>query len=625
MSGRVAFPAAAFLWAALVGIGQAQDFESTPVTNDFGQTINLLVPRTAIQPSEVAVVVNDNDPQSVDVGNYYSLRHNIGAANVIHVAFPAGRDVISEAEFTALKSQVDAQLSPGIQAYAITWSRPWKVGAGMGVTSAFALGYNAKYVASSVCNYTAQVPYYNSASTRPYTDHGIRPAMMVGGETAEYARALVDRGVSAQQNFPVGDGYFLRTTDSLRSVRHQDFVSTVNGWNRPDALRMSYIDNATGSRLDYLEHTPNVLFYLTGLATVPQVQTNQYVPGAAADHLTSAGGILFGGTQTSVLRWLEAGATASYGTVVEPCNFTQKFPAASILVKNYFGGGTILEAYWKSVNQPGEGLFVGDPLARPFGTRAAFVNGALSVTTTILKPGKVYSLAGADTSAGPYTTLQSNISVAQSGYKTISDISAPYAYYRLAETTDTAVPTVAITNPADGAVLQGSVGLTVAASDNSGSIASVTYAVNGVTQATDSTAPYAFNWNTMNVGNGNHVLTATARDAAGNVGSTSKAVVVSNAADSIAPTVSITSPAPGTSLKKGKSIPVQVAVQDNVGVVRVELYVDGVLYGKSTTSPFAINLNLNSKSVASGTHWLVSKAYDAAGNAGSSAAVSVVK
>ena len=29
----------------------------------------------------------------------------------------------------------------------------------------------------------------------------------------------------------------------------------------------------------------------------------------------------------SSLKWLEAGATASYGTVVEPCSFPQKFPS----------------------------------------------------------------------------------------------------------------------------------------------------------------------------------------------------------------------------------------------------------------------------------------------------------
>jgi hypothetical protein len=70
----------------------------------------------------------------------------------------------------------------------------------------------------------------------------------------------------------------------------------------------------------------------------------------------------------SILRWLEAGAIASYGTVTEPCARQQKFPQASVLVKNYFLGNTAVEAYLKSVQWPAQGVFVGDPLARPFGT-----------------------------------------------------------------------------------------------------------------------------------------------------------------------------------------------------------------------------------------------------------------
>ena len=29
-------------------------------------------------------------------------------------------------------------------------------------------------------------------------------------------------------------------------------------------------------------------------------------------------------------------------------------------------GDTLIEAYWKSVQQPGEGIFIGEPLARPW-------------------------------------------------------------------------------------------------------------------------------------------------------------------------------------------------------------------------------------------------------------------
>ena len=46
-----------------------------------------------------------------------------------------------------------------------------------------------------------------------------------------------------------------------------------------------------------------------------------------ADTLTSFGGMIFENTdQTPLLAFLEAGASGSYGTVVEPCNYTAKFP-----------------------------------------------------------------------------------------------------------------------------------------------------------------------------------------------------------------------------------------------------------------------------------------------------------
>jgi hypothetical protein len=37
------------------------------------------------------------------------------------------------------------------------------------------------------------------------------------------------------------------------------------------------------------------------------------------------------------------------------------------LFNHYLKGDTLLEAYWKSVAMPGQGLFIGEPLARPYG------------------------------------------------------------------------------------------------------------------------------------------------------------------------------------------------------------------------------------------------------------------
>jgi uncharacterized protein (TIGR03790 family) len=68
----------------------------------------------------------------------------------------------------------------------------------------------------------------------------------------------------------------------------------------------------------------------------------------------------------SALAWIQQGATASYGSVSEPCNLLEKFPEVGILFEHYLHGETALEAYWKSVAMPGQGLFVGEPLVRPF-------------------------------------------------------------------------------------------------------------------------------------------------------------------------------------------------------------------------------------------------------------------
>ena len=123
-------------------------------------------------------------------------------------------------------------------------------------------------------------------------------------------------------------------------------------------------------KADALRGKPDVLFYLTGAVSVPDIDTNHYRPGAVADHLTSSGGQLTDSRQMSSLRWLEAGATGSYGAVTEPCNFPSKFPDPGVLIATYLTGATLIEAYWKSVEMPGQGIFIGEPLARPFGGHA---------------------------------------------------------------------------------------------------------------------------------------------------------------------------------------------------------------------------------------------------------------
>ncbi len=306
--------------------------------------------------AQLAVIVNDSDPLSVRIGQYYQRARGIPAQNMVHVNFPAGNPGLSPREFNAVKAQVDKQTPAQVQAYALTWAAPYRVGC-MSITTAFAAGYDKGFCAKG-CKPTRASPYYDSDSRTPYTSFGWRPAMALAGDDFDQVRALIERGVAADGTYPAGTGYLLSTSDKARNVRALVYPAVVRYFG--SRVRLEEI------QANSLTHRQDVLFYFTGLKQVPDIDMNRYLPGAIADHLTSSGGRLTDSRQMSSLAWLRAGATGSYGTVVEPCAFPQKFPNPGVVLQHYLNGETLIESYWKSVAWPGQGIFIGEPLARPF-------------------------------------------------------------------------------------------------------------------------------------------------------------------------------------------------------------------------------------------------------------------
>ncbi len=314
------------------------------------------LPRTGLDAAELALVINEEDPLSREIGAYYAKARRIPPQNVIRVRFAPGRAALPRQEFEALREEILRATPPQAQAYAVAWTRPWRAGC-MSLTSALAFGFDERFC-SRQCGATAASPYFNSASLYPARDHGMRPAMLLAAENFEQAKALIDRGVAADSSFPAGRAYLLETPDRARSVRAAAFEQTARELGGVFPVEVEQAAAISGR--------DDVLFYFTGLARVPALETLAFLPGALADHLTSFGGQLTDSSQMSSLRWLEAGATASYGTVVEPCNHPQKFPLPVAAMFYYATGATAIEAYWKSVAWPGEGVFIGEPLARPF-------------------------------------------------------------------------------------------------------------------------------------------------------------------------------------------------------------------------------------------------------------------
>jgi len=316
---------------------------------------------SALTAAQLGVVINTADPLSTALGDYYVQRRHIPAGNVSRVSFDAHRDDMPAEEFRALKARVDAQLPAGVQAYALTWTQPYRVGC-MSITSAFAFGFDRGYCASG-CAPTRVSAYFDSASEAPYADLHFRPAMSIAAGTVDEGRRLVDRGVRSDGSLPRGSAYLVRSGDPDRDVRlagYADAAMVAAG-----RVRAQVVDGPG------LRNRDDVMFYFIGAAQVPDLRSNRFLPGAVADHLTSVGGMLGDSPQMSSLRWLEAGATGSYGTVVEPCNIVAKFPDPAVLMAHYLSGETLLESYWKSVAMPGQGIFIGEPLASPYRRAAA--------------------------------------------------------------------------------------------------------------------------------------------------------------------------------------------------------------------------------------------------------------
>jgi spore germination protein len=83
--------------------------------------------------------------------------------------------------------------------------------------------------------------------------------------------------------------------------------------------------------------------------------------------------------------------------------------------------------------------------------------------------------------------------------------------------------------------------------------------------------------------------------------------------DSIAPTVSISSPSNGGSLLKTQRI--EAIASDNIGVVRVEFYVNDTLLATDTAAPYVVYWN--TRRIAPGIYVIKAVAYDASGNSAS--------
>jgi uncharacterized protein (TIGR03790 family) len=359
----------------------------------------------------VVVVVNQNSTNSVQLGNYYCERRQIPPQNVLRVNWTGSNIQWTKSEFeTVLLNPLLAmlsarQLTNQIDYVLLSMDLPYRVvhtgsvteSGNNSTTSALFYGFKPDFSVPSFglpsCNlpaassnsYAGSEAVFRATPLGAINSNSFLVSMLTSSNLAA-AKLVIDRAVTSDSSMPTQPVFLGHSDDRLRNIRYWLFDDAIFNAR----LRGNYAIQATN-----VNH-PNSLGSIAGYESGIQwgtVGSGIFLPGAMADNITSFSGQIFEQPNNpeghlTALAFLNAGAAGSYGTIVEPCAWLQKFPSP----QNYFyqaRGFTLAECYYQSVTNPYQGLLLGEPLAAPYALRpsAAWnnlpLNAVLSGTTNL--------------------------------------------------------------------------------------------------------------------------------------------------------------------------------------------------------------------------------------------------
>ena len=346
----------------------------------------------------VAVVVNQNSTNSVQLGNYYCEQRGVPPQNLLRINWTGTNTVWNRSNFETnlLNPLVSMLASRGltnqVDYVVLSMDIPYRTTATNGVngtTTALFYGFKPDDLANSCSLPNASSNAYAGSEGIFRQTPPIAAASnswlvtMITSSNLAQAKTIIDRGAASDGTFPTQTVWLAKTSDPARNVRYWEFDNAV--FDARVAGIFSIVRTNSNSPLGLT----NLFGYQTGVQQF-NILSNAFVPGAIADSLTSYGGGIYGpNDHTTLLVFLNSGAAGSYGTVVEPCNYLQKFPSP----QDYFyqeRGFSMAECYYLSLVNPYQGLIGGEPLAAPFArpSGVAWVNlpanSVLSGTTNLM-------------------------------------------------------------------------------------------------------------------------------------------------------------------------------------------------------------------------------------------------
>jgi hypothetical protein len=345
-------------------------------------------PSFAIGPHEILLLVNGASAESVAIGSGYARERGIPALNVVTVDVPLEKEhaptALTPDAFRRLiwEPATNAIQARGLQhvvAWVFSTEFPFRIEADPGISlQALVFLRNRMPPPDRVKDGLYESPLFagpvneKGTGNRPQTldvlsdwlgDDMPIPCMALGytgqrGNTPAAVRRCLERGRKSQGTAPTGTVFFVTNDDVRSKCREWQYSGAVKELERL-GVQAVVTDKFPLKRLD-------IAGLMTGAADIDAGQGNAFLPGAIAEHLTSVAGAFDQPHQTKISAWIEAGACASAGTVVEPMSIWTKFPSARLFVY-YASGCAAIESFYQSVRSPLQLFVAGDPLACPWG------------------------------------------------------------------------------------------------------------------------------------------------------------------------------------------------------------------------------------------------------------------
>ncbi|MCK4892526.1 MAG: hypothetical protein KAT07_01100 [Calditrichia bacterium] len=180
---------------------------------------------------------------------------------------------------------------------------------------------------------------------------------------------------------------------------------------------------------------------------------------------------------------------------------------------------------------------------------------------------------------------------------------------------DTLPPVISILNPVTGSVVSDTVEVVSQVEDETG-IDRVEYFVDGNLEYTATQEPYTFQWYVGTLPNGSaHSIFARAYDTNQNNSVSNTVSVTVQNTDMIAPTITILFPTTGATFFEGQVVSITAQAEDNIGVQRVDFFIDGELQFSDSTADYQFDWNTTGYG-DNGLHTIFVKAFDFASNNG---------